>query len=238
MLVLEGDQGTLKSTACKVLAGGNFFSDSMPENVAGKDAALHLRGKWLIEMAEMHALSKSETTALKAFLTRDTDIYRPPYGRLEVYEPRQCVFIGTTNKSEYLKDETGGRRFWPVKCGVIRPDALAADRDQLLAEALDTYRSGQHWWPDAAFEREHIQPQQAARYVTDVWQQLVENYVEHEGRVTVLQVAREALDLKTDKIGTAEQRRISAILEAAGWKRAGRTGKARWWMPSVTDDAQ
>jgi len=231
MLVLEGDQGTLKSTACKVLAGGEFFSDSMPEDVGGKDAALHLRGKWLVEMAEMHALSRSETTALKAFLTRDTDIYRPPYGRLEVYEKRQSVFIGTTNKSEYLKDETGGRRFWPVKCGTIRPDALAAARDQLFAEALDAYRAGQPWWPDAAFEREYIQPQQAARYVTDVWQQLVENYLKHEQRVTVLQVAREALELKTDKIGTADQRRISAVLEAAGWKRGPRTLTARWWIP-------
>ena len=241
ILILEGAQGAKKSTACSIL-GDRWFSDSLPDSISGKDTQQHLRGKWLIEVAELHAMSRVETAALKAFITRQTEKYRPPYGRKEVVEPRQCCFIGTTNKGLYLRDETGGRRFWPVsvgKVGDIDLDRLKRDRDQIFAEAVACYHRGERWWPDSGFEATCIAPQQESRFEADAWEDEIRIYLATEPRVTVYQVARHALNFEASRIGTTDQRRITAILERLGWRRGSkdRTGQ-RPWLPESSDPAR
>jgi predicted P-loop ATPase len=237
MLIFEGPQGTGKSTSCRILAGEDYFTDSLGE-LGNKDASLNLRGKWLVEVAEMHAFGRAEAAELKSFITRTEERYRPPFGRMEVIEPRQCIFIGTTNKSSYLRDETGGRRFWPVKTGKIDRALLAERRDQLFAEAVDCFKRGHAWWPDSDFETTFIAPQQEARFEEDVWEEKISDWIADKSRVLVGQIAIDALGFPVARIGTADQRRIAAVLKRINWQREkGEDGKdkvdghgKRWWV--------
>jgi putative DNA primase/helicase len=153
VLVLEGKQGAGKTSATRALSVREaWYAGSLPD-VHSKDAALQLCGRWIIEVAELKAVRNSQVEAVKAFITETADTFRPPYGRRTAQFPRQCVFIATTNEAEYLRDRTGNRRYWPVKCGRIRVDDLIADRDQLWAEAMVAYRAGTAW---------HLTDEQAA----------------------------------------------------------------------------
>lgn len=238
LLVLEGAQGARKSTACAVL-GGEWFSDNLPDVTDGKDVSQHLVGKWLIEISELSAMSKAESATLKAFISRPVERYRLSYGRKEVIQPRQCVFIGTTNKTAYLRDETGGRRFWPVRVGEVVIGDLIRDRDQLFAEAVAQYRAGAKWWPDSAFEQTHIAPQQEARFESDAWEETLSAFLLDKQSVLVGELAREALHIETPRIGRADQNRITAILERLGWQRQPKDwrGNVPWAPgPRTTDN--
>jgi putative DNA primase/helicase len=134
VLVLEAGQGRGKSTAVRILSKG-WCTDYMPD-LHSKDAAVQIQGTFVNEFSELAAIHRSDLESLKGFVTRSVDRYRPPYGRNAIERPRQCVFIGTTNLNEYLMDESGGRRFWPVRCRAIDTAALERDIDQLWAEAF------------------------------------------------------------------------------------------------------
>jgi predicted P-loop ATPase len=192
-----------------------------------------MRGKWLIEVAEMWAMSRAEAGRLKAFLSQTTERFVPKYGHKGVLEPRQCLFMGTTNKKCYLRDETGARRFWPLACTTIDMIALRQDRDQLFAEAVLLYRKGEQWWPDADFEREHIQPQQDARYEADPWEDAINEYLEGKSQTSVLNIAKHALGFDTSRIGPPDRNRITAALDLAGWERGTRTKSGVPWVPKA-----
>jgi predicted P-loop ATPase len=228
MPVLEGEQGGLKSTACQII-GGKWFSDSLPP-IGRKDASEHLRDKWLIEIGELSAIDRADIEALKLFITRREERYRPSYGRKEVIEPRQCVFVGTTNKSAYLKDETGGRRFWPVKTGQIDIDALSTDRDQLLAEAVHRYRTGEKWWPAEEFERALIKPQQEIRYEVDPWEEAISSFVETLSEVRLASISQNVLGMEIKQVGRREQNRIVGVLTRLGFEKGDRDELGRMYV--------
>lgn len=258
MLILEGPQGAMKSSACRVLAG-EWFSDNLPDLSRGDAVRLsmHLRGKWLIEIGEMASFNAAEAHTLKEFLTQTEERYLPKFGRNEVHEPRQCLFIGSTNEGVYLRDATGARRFWPVKVGTIDIEALKEDRGQLLAEAIAMFKAGDPWWPDRAFEAKHIAPQQAARYEGDPWEEATmrwlkggEPVLSNDGiplcdedrkpilsppvsRCTAMQVLRMVLSVPLERITVREQRRVSAILVNLGWVQK-RTKTERVFLPPGT----
>ena len=146
MLVLVGEQGIGKSTLPRRLAG-EYFTDSLTD-LRGKDAYELLQGAWIVEMAELAGLKKSEVEEIKNFLGIQVDKYRKAYGHRTGNHPRQNIFIGSTNDRNFLKDYTGNRRFWPVDTGLVRPmlNVFNIDdrtRDQIWAEAMYRYNQGE-----------------------------------------------------------------------------------------------
>ena len=168
VLILEGPQGIGKSRSIKALAGPEWSSDA-PLNLMDKDGVLAMRAVWLMELGELSGMRKADVDQLKEFISRPVDRIRVPYGRHMELFPRQCVFIGSTNNSEYLKDVTGNRRFWPVMVGECHVDALAAEREQLLAEAKFAYELGEPLWIDDDEARGQAEGEQASRVFVDEW---------------------------------------------------------------------
>jgi len=170
--ILEGQQGTGKSTAIRVLFGADWFGDALPP-MGHKDASDYVKGKWAIELAEMSFQSKADIEQQKAFISRQEERYRPAYRREEVTYARRCVFWGTTNRDDYLKDETGNRRFWPIKTGEIDIEGLRAARDRLWAEAVYHYRQGTEWWLDPKMQV-FAEAQNSQRFEREAWEQDVQ----------------------------------------------------------------
>jgi predicted P-loop ATPase len=237
MIVLEGPQGEEKSKFCRALAGDEFFSDGLPRLEGDMvRVSMHLRGKWLIEISELSAFSKSEAGALKAFITRREEIYTPKYGRKERREPRQCLFIGTTNDDEYIRDDTGGRRFWPVKVVKVDLKWLRENREQLFAEAVYRFHFGEPWWPDREFEKAIIQPIQTERQAFDHW---TDRVLEIAASLPIVTIALVWLGMGSishggdlTRLGMMEQRRIGAILKKDGYRKMDdAVGRKVWRKP-------
>lgn len=234
VLIIEGDQGTRKSTALNILAG-EWFLDT-PISIGDKDAFIAIQGQWIVELAELDSFNRAESTRAKAFFSSRIDKYRAHYGRRVKSHPRQCIFIGTTNQHEYLIDETGNRRYWPVSCGKIDISALKRDRDQLWAEALHLYKSGvKHWVTDA--ESSVFNQAQAKRQLDDPWLDVIEQWACIREEVTINDVLNFALDIKVERIDRRMSTRVGKCLHALGYvkrqryvdKSRGSNAKSRYY---------
>lgn len=219
VMILEGGQGEGKSTAMSIL-GGDWFMDT-PFALGDKDGFQAIRGKWIIELGELDSFNKAESTKAKQFFSASTDTYRESYGRRTNDVPRQCVFVGTTNQDEYLKDATGNRRYWPVACTKVDLEQLREIRDQLWAEAMFCYEAGEIWWVNRD-ETAMFSEAQDERFVVDEWEGPILTWLEESqiGETTSgSEVLASALKLDFGHWGKPEQMRVGAIMHRLGWRR-------------------
>ena len=141
-------------------------------NTAMSNTALKLQ-------ASNRELDASDLGVMRATAT---DRFRPPYGRYSIDVPRQCVFAGTANPDTYLRDETGNRRFWPIRCNAINIDTLRLERDQLWAEAVHRFRAGAIWWMEDSNLLQEAKAVQSARYQADAWDARIDRWLTHDVR--------------------------------------------------------
>lgn len=231
MLVLEGKQGIGKTKALRTI-GGNWYTE-VNESVTSRDFFMIFHGKILMEIAELDAFSRAETTRIKQVITACTDRYRMPYGRNAQDYPRMSTMIGTTNDESYLRDSTGSRRFWPVRCGdSIDYDKLGEDREQLFAEAIHRFKAGDPW---------HHMPvadtlvQQERRQQTDPWEEPISDFLQGKHEATVLEIAIERLKIDISKVDFMVSKRVAKVLVRLRWKRktTNERGKITWISPDA-----
>jgi predicted P-loop ATPase len=213
--------------------------------VTSKDFYLALKGKMLIEIPDFKSFKGIDADALKAAITRPTDTYRAPYERRTADHPRQCVFSATINRKEWMNDATGGRRFWPVRCGSIDLQWLTDNREQLFAEAVWRVRSspdgasalmrtseGSAWWDvDTDLASEQQEQRQKDDSIAPAIKEWCHNYATQG--FTVLQVARGPLGLnEAQSLDERLAQRIKDQLTRWGFEaREGEGGVREWSRP-------
>jgi putative DNA primase/helicase len=239
VMILEGVQGCGKSTTARML-GGEWFTDAAL-NIGDKDAVLAMRGQWVVEIGELSAMNKGEVNAIKAFISQRADRIRAPYGRLTENHPRQCVFIGTTNNSEYLRDTTGNRRFWPVKVGECNTAALKRDRDQLIAEARFHYELVEPLYlTGKAAEQALLEAE--GREVHDHWEDKLREFFEGElpEGFSLLKFRVQDLfefgPLATERSSPYEFQRAKNVLRKLGFREI-RVDGYRFWRKDTKESA-
>jgi predicted P-loop ATPase len=246
VLILEGPQDVGKSRTLSTLFGQQWTTDANL-NLADANTPIVMAGKWVIELAELDSLSKADSASAKRWITTQVDTFRPPYGRRAIDLPRQCVVAGTVNFDSYLKDESGNRRYWPVKVPArIDIAGLRADRDQIWAEAFALYCEWERAskeapdglpapWVVMPAEKHLFEIEQEARYEGDVYESMIAQFLIGKRRVTVEEIMGECLKLEVSKMTKPEQRRVGAAMKSLGWIRKRESKGARQWYYTLPD---
>lgn len=215
MIVLEGAQGVGKSQALGII-GGEWFAEQHESATNPKAFAEILQGKLLIEVSEMDAFSRAEVNRVKQTVSCPSDRFRASYGRYAVDHPRTCIFVGTTNRDDWNRDETGARRFWPIACaGSIDLERIRATREQLFAEAVARFKANETHWE---MPQEAARAEQEARYMHDAWHEKVASILKGKAEVSTSQILEE-MGFEMTRRGRAESMRVGTILRVLGWKR-------------------
>ena len=220
MPVFEGLQGAGKSRTVRRLYGDDWFTDSMPADLTSKDGAQAVLGIWCVEFAEIEHLIRTDPETLKAFLSRPVERFRPPYARAFMKRGRECVFIGTTNASDYLRDTTGNRRIWPIACEWADEDWVKENRDQLWAEASMREASGEILWLEEDAKAEATE-MQAERLMEDVWSEKIRAYLKDQrssfaAHVTIPGVLSMGLGIDAARMDKRAEMRAATVLAREG----------------------
>jgi predicted P-loop ATPase len=231
--VLEGREGTGKSSAVKILAGEDNFSDQHIMGASDKEQQEAFTGVWLHEIAELAGMRRADVEKIKQFASRTEDRARPAYGRLRVDMKRRGIFIATTNESSYLKSETGNRRFWPIETRAIALKRIVEDRDLLWAEAALCEARGESIELSEALRREAAE-QQEGRREGDVWENIIDAIVNKEnaeiGDVSIVEILRgPPFHVPERDIGQVEQNRVARVLQRKGFERYRASDTGRTW---------
>ena len=231
IIVLEGEEGTNKSTAIQVLAGEEYFSDQSILTVKDEKQQEALRGRWLYEIADLKGINHAEVEAVKAFASRQFDRGRKAWGRVVEDQPRRCVLFASTNDKNYLKGDTGNRRWWPLPCGKIMINWLRRDRDQLWAEAAVLEAAGKelvlprHLW-------EQAKKAQDDRLEQHPWMEILrlERGVKHqitpsadfpeggtEERISSEYLLTDVLKIEIARQRVGDAKQVAALMRRLGW---------------------
>lgn len=220
MLVFEGAQGIGKSRALRAI-GGTWYT-SAKESISRNDFFMALHGKLLIEIGELDSFGKAEITRIKQVIADPTDRYRAPYERHTQDHPRMSIFVATTNEDNYLRDATGGRRFWPIRCTDINIDFITHHRAQFFAEAVHRFRASETWYE---MPYEATKQVQESRRQSDEWEHIINGFLNLPTmipieKITISQIAIECLKIEVSRIDKPVQMRVAHILRALGWERS------------------
>ncbi len=224
VLILEGKQGYRKSTAIRTLCGDAWFNDTAFD-INDKDAVMGMQNVWVVEIGELSTMRRAEVDTLKAFVSRQTDRIRAPYGARTEEFPRQCVFIGSTNGEEYLTDPTGNRRFWPVSVSECDIEGLRLVRDQLFAEARLLYELGEPLYLENRESESLASDEQDARNFQDEWVGIIGLYLAKrtgEKPLMVSELFSDPACLPMTQNDRRNQMRAAATLRALGYNRVKR----------------
>lgn len=209
MMVLMGAQGIGKTTAVRELLPEFTWYAETTESPANKDFYQALRGKWIVEIGELHSFRNADWTKIKQMLSARMDTYRASYAHFAKDYPRQCVFVGTTNDETWNRDATGARRFWPIKCLEANREYLHAQRDQLWAEAVHRFNAGEDWWtvPDCDDAQDSV-------YQEDVWESFLVDWINSRTQTSfnIGDIMVEALGIERGQHKRSEENRIGDIL--------------------------
>lgn len=242
MLVLEGLQGAGKQLFLEAL-GGQWYSDSL-SSMDAKTGGELLRGWWIMEVPELQNFRRDEEERRKAFITARYDRFRPAFARNTVSIPRRVALVGTTNSSKYLLDTTGNRRYLPIECGELNVAGMRRDRDQVWAEVMSLFMTGEscnwtelgdidhpwRWWLTTEQDRGLAREEQGERRMEDPWEVLIEKYVQEKQEVTTEEIFEFVLQKLPKDRTRGDQMKIGEILRMLKFKRVRmtRVGMRHW----------